>query len=264
MKKLKKGKVRTKDGKLKDIYYFTNTKQFNPLGHFDSKTLEDVFNFAYNMSFGGKGAHRNRRSGGTHRRKNGEIFTDTYQGKLAEFAIYDYFTKNGISMALPDLSAYQLGVWDSFDFEINGTKIAVKSTKSFGQLLLLEKKDWNERGQYIPNLESGNADYNAFILVRIDPSIASVMKQNKLYYSDEAERDRLKNIILTQKSSYDIPGVISRKTLIKLIGQNFFIPKGALLNSERTIMDADNYYIQTGDMKDIKQLVDYLKRKRQY
>lgn len=262
MKKLKKRKYRTEGGELKDIYYFTNTKKFNSLGVFDSQTLEDVFDFAYDMSFGGKGAHRNRRSGGTYQRENREIFVDTYQGKLAEFAIYDYFTKNGISMDLPDLSTYQLGVWDSFDFEINGTKIAVKSTKAFGQLLLLEKKDWNEKGQYIPNLDSGNADYDAFILVRIDPSIAPVMKRNKLYYSDKVERNKLKNVIVTQESSYDIPGVISRKTLIKLIEQNFFIPKGALLGSERTIMDADNYYIQTGDMSDISILVNYLKSKK--
>jgi hypothetical protein len=243
MKKLKKGKIRTEDGNLKDIYYFTNTKPFCPLGVFDFQMLQDVFDFAYDMSFGGKGAHRNRRSGGTRRRKNGEIFTDTFQGKLAEFAIYEYFTKHGIFMDLPDLNTYQLGVWDSFDFELDGIKIAVKSTKAFGQLLLLEKKDWNEKGQYIPNLNSGNADYDVFILVRIKPSIAAIMKQYKLYYSNESQRDHLKNIIVNQESSYDIPGFISRRTLIKLIGQNFFIPQGALLNSEDTVMDADNYYI---------------------
>lgn len=129
-------------------------------------------------------------------------------------------------------------------------------------MLLLEKKDWNNRGEYIPNLGSGNADYDAFILVRINSSVVSLMKQNKLYYSDKAERDKLKNIIVTQELSYDIPGFITRSTLITLIRRNFFIPQGALLNSEKTVMDADNYYIQTGDMSDIIRLVNCLKSKK--
>jgi len=119
-------------------------------------------------------------------------------------------------------------------------------------------------GQYTPNLDKGNGSYYAFILVRISSPIAPIMKQNKLYYSDEAERDLLESIILDQHSSYSyyIPGVISRRTLLKLIEQNFVIPKGALLNSVWTIMDADNYYIQTGGMADITSFVDYLKNKQ--
>lgn len=110
--KIKEKKYRDEDGGIKGIYYSTNIKEFNALGVLDSLTIENAFNFAYVISFGGggEGAHRNRRSGGTHRRRNGEIFTDTYQGKLGEFAIYDYFNRNGISMDFPDLSTYQLGI----------------------------------------------------------------------------------------------------------------------------------------------------------
>ncbi|CUA79424.1 hypothetical protein [Anoxybacillus suryakundensis] len=248
-----------KNKKNENIYYLTNPKEFSSMGSFDSLTLENAFNFAYDMSFDNKGAHRDHRSGGTYRRKNGEIFTDTFQGKLGEFAIYDYFKENGILLNYPDLKTHQLGIWDTSDFEINGLKIAVKSTKKYGQLLLLEKADWDSKGQYIPNLSNGNGIYDVFILVRISPSISFLMKKNKLYYSNKVEKNVLKRTIFAQRFNYDIPGFIDREVLVKLIAGNFVIPKGAMLNSSRTVMDADNYYIQAGDMMDIKDLVSYLK-----
>lgn len=242
-----------------NIYCLTNPKKFESMGSFNSLTLENVFNFAYDMSFDSKGAHRDHRSGGTYRRKNGEIFTDAFQGKLGEFAVYDYFKRSGILLNYPDLKTHQLGIWDTSDFEINGIKIAVKSTKGYGQLLLLEKADWDSEGRYIHNLSNGNGIYDAFILVRISPSITSLMKENKLYYSNKVEKNVLKRTIFAQRFNYDIPGFIDRGVLVKLIAGNFVIPKGAMLNSSRTVMDADNYYIQAGDMMDIKDLVSCLK-----
>jgi hypothetical protein len=45
--------------------------------------------------------------------------------------------------------------------------ISIKATKHFGQLLLLETKDWNNNGQYIPNLSlEKQSQYDYFILVR--------------------------------------------------------------------------------------------------
>ena len=60
------------------------------------------------MSFGQSGLHRDHRSGGTYRRKKGEIFSNAFQGKLAEFATYEYLKCKGISVDEPDVSVYGL------------------------------------------------------------------------------------------------------------------------------------------------------------
>ena len=46
--------------------------------------------------------------------------------------------------------------------------------------------------------------------------------------------------------------------LLKIITDKYIIEKGEKLNG-KTPMDAENYYVQSGDMKDIKQLINILK-----
>ena len=85
------------------------------------------------MTFGNRGAHRNHRTGGTILRKQGEIFPNTFQGKLAECAACNLFYKVDRKV-FPDFSVSKLGVWDSVDVVVNGKKIAVKSTDQFAVL----------------------------------------------------------------------------------------------------------------------------------
>ncbi|SES88291.1 hypothetical protein SAMN05421676_10211 [Salinibacillus kushneri] len=248
----------------KTLYSFTNKKDFTAYNSFSEEIIEEVFDFAYGMSFGDQGNHRNHRTGGNHRRRKGEIFADTFQGKLAEYALYEVFTDNGIETPEPDTEMYGLGEWDSSDFEINGCKLAVKSTKSFGQLLLLESDDWNADGEYIPNLENGNSRYTAFILIRLTPFASDILKQHRWLYTDTIDKDELKEAIMNETFSYDIPGCISRKMLVQAIEEDLFIPQGAYLGQiyESNKMDANNYYVQTGDMLDICTLIEHLKKKR--
>jgi hypothetical protein len=140
---------------------------------------------------------------------------------------------------------------------VNGKKVSVKSTKCFGQLLLLEKKDWNDRGEYIPNLNTDCARYDIFIFVRVSPAAEELMKKNKLLYVDSCDKDTLRKIIVNNKWEYDIPGFITYVELIHIIKNEFIIEKGSLLNG-KTPMDAANYYMQTGDMYDISRVFDYL------
>ncbi|GCD13023.1 hypothetical protein [Clostridium tagluense] len=234
--------------------YIINTKKiFNAISSFNPVSLKESFDFAYDMSFGKVGEHRDHRTGGSHKRKNGEIFINTFQGKLSEFSIYEIFKSHGIDIPKPDLEKYELGAWDTCDFDIKGVKLAVKSTKKFGQLLLLETKDWNNKGEYLPNKDSNHALYNYFILVRISPDGDSLMKMNKLLYSEQTDRANLENIILNEKWTYDSPGFIKHTELVQIINDGFIIPRGAMLNG-KTEMDAENYYIQAGDMHDIKDL----------
>lgn len=232
----------------------THKKPFPSDAHaFKTETIKTVFDFAFDMTFGDKGEHRNHRTGGTIQRKKGEIFANTFQGKLAECAACNLFYKIDPSV-MPDFSISKLGVWDSVDVVVNGKKIAVKSTKSFGNLLLLEQHDWDERGQYIPNQESGSATYDYFLLIRIKPFCEDVMRGHRWLYANEVDRESLWTEIQKNTWTYDYAGYISLEHLRYLIRNSFVIHKGDLLNGG-TRIDADNYYVQAGDMPSVEKLL---------
>lgn len=44
-------------------------KRFNPINYLKPTTVKLAFDFAYDMTFGKRGEHRDHRSGGTHTRK---------------------------------------------------------------------------------------------------------------------------------------------------------------------------------------------------
>lgn len=235
---------------INNNYYITSKKTFIPLGTFKNNTIEKVFEFAYNMTFSGEGKHRDHRSGGTYKRRNGEIFANTFQGKLAECALYNLLIKNKINTTEPDFSIYKLGIWDDEDINVNGKSISIKSTKSFGNLLLLEEKDWNTNAVYLPNEKS----YDYIFLIRMNPFCEEILKKNRILYSDYIDKYNLKNIIKNNIWEYDIPGFISKDDLINIINSNHIIYRNDILNGTTT-MDATNYYVQAGDMKDINKFI---------
>ena len=225
---------------------------------FKDETIDKVFEFAYEMTFG-DGEHRNHRSGGTMNRKKGQIFINAFQGKLSELSVYNIFSQSN-KEAYRKLSkhvfdVYGLGEWDDSDIELNEIKFSVKSTKFYGNLLLLETKDWNERGEYIPNLNTGkNCIYDYFVLVRIKPDGEKMMSAKRLLYSNDINKEQLYTLIKSEKWEYDVPGYITHKDLKFLISNDFILPQRSLLNG-KILMDAENYYIQSGDMRDFQQLV---------
>ena len=231
--------------------YITSKKSFSNENKFSADIIKKVFDFSYSMTFGKDGEHRNYRSGGTHHRRNSEIFCDTFQGKLSEYAIYETFKKK-YQLNEPDVECYELGKWDQFDFRMNDKYVSVKSTKHFGNLLLLETKDWTADGEYIPN-DNEAIDYT--FLVRIKDEVTSLLKSKRLYYTDFINKEELWNMIKNLDFCFDIPGYITRDDLIYLINNEFVIKQGEMLNGS-TRMDAENYYCQVGDMRDINELLE--------
>lgn len=249
-----------------DGYYKASCKRdFKALGSLSEAEIKICFDFSYEMAFGSVGEHRQYRSGGLIKRKPGEIFINTFQGKIAEFAIYRYLADNRIVVTKPDLSISGKGVWDSFDFKYLDLHIAVKSTKKYGNLLLLESKDWNEAGEYIPGNGHEKVIYNAFVLLRLEPNGDELMRKKRILYSLSIERDYLYDTVARQSWQYDIAGFITNKDLLYLIKNEFILPQGVKLN-EAVRMDADNYYVQTGDMRTASELInglrDYASRKK--
>lgn len=234
-------------------YYINCKKNFHDDGLLSEDDIENCFSFAYDMTFGNRGEHRNHRTGGQTRRRKGEIFIDTFQGKIAEFAFYKYCKGMGVEVSEPDMSVMGLNQWDGCDFSFGGKQIAIKSTKFFGSLLLLETKDWNDNGEYIPNLGTGHELYDFFVLVKIKPDGASIMKRKRWLYSDEIKKDDLKAVICQESWQCGISGYITNEELIEIISNDYVLPQNSMLNG-KTRMDAENYYVQDGDMHSIEEM----------
>lgn len=235
-------------------FYITSKQAFVSNCVLTNDDILDSFNFAYDMTFGERGEHRNHRSGGQTRRKNGEIFIDTFQGKLAEFAFYNYFINRNVYISKPDMSTMGLMKWDGCDFDLNGKQIAVKSTKYFGNLLLLETKDWDNQGLYRPNYGTSHEAYDYFVLIRVRPDGTGIMKQHRWLFSNKVLYDELRNAIFAEQWKCNIAGYISRDELVSIISDEYILPQNVMLNGS-TKMDAENYYVQVGDMHNISELI---------
>jgi hypothetical protein len=237
-------------------YRVSKRVKFTKIGSFKTKTVGSVIDFAFNMTFGSKGEHRHSRSGGTISRGNLEIFINTFQGKLSEFAVANVLYKHK-DFQEPDLSTYGLGVWEDADFQLGENAIAVKSTKSYGNLILLESKDWDLQGKYLASVSEPRT-YSHIVLVRIRPDVDEVLRSFRPNTSREFALADLRDLIRGLEWEYDIPGYITNADLISVIRDKHLIAKGALLNNV-VRMDAENYYVQAGDLRPLSELITQLK-----
>ena len=237
-------------------FYNGSRKSFRPMGVSPS-LLQQVTDFAYDMCFG-EGHHRHHRTGGTIQRRAGEQFCNTFQGKLAEVVLRRFLISKGFKCAEPDFNVFGKGIWDDTDLIINGKSISVKSAAHFSNLLLLESKDYDNNGNYLPNLSIGaTARYDFYVLVRISPDIKGVFRKLRLMYSDRIDKQTIESIIKGEVWNYDIAGWITHEEFVSIIRNGHIIPKDALLNG-KTRMDAENYYVQSGDMHDIEKICQEL------
>lgn len=238
-------------------FQITNSKPFKPLFSI-SEFTKSVFDFAYGMTFESTGKHRPHRSGGTLNRKNGELFANTFQGKICEFGIYKFLKNSGMDLISPDLEMWGKGKWDDVDLVVNSKGINVKSVSYFSNLLLLETMDWNENGEYIPNIGIKKTKYDFFVLARLKPNLKYILSTKRLLYLDHIERNHLFELIDNQNWEFDIPGFINTTDLIEIIKLKNILPKNSTLNLY-TKVDTDNLYCQSGDMRDINYLIQLLK-----
>jgi hypothetical protein len=231
------------------VYTVTGKKPFKPIGQIRPSTIETVLKFAFDMTYGSKGQHRDHRSGGTAKRSNAQIMSDTFQGKLSEFALANVLYKLE-GFVPPDTSTYDLGEWESADFRVGNHLFSVKSTKYFGNLLLLEKGDWDLNGRYVPTGEEPKS-YTHIVLVRISPDIEELIRPRSSKTASVYEE--LLQALLAHKWEYEITGYITSADLKEVMGLGHEIPKGALLNG-KVLMDAANFYVQASDLRSVGEL----------
>lgn len=192
-------------------------------------------------------------------RKPGEQFCNTFQGKLAEVVLRKHLLKNGLDCGEPDFAVYGEGIWDDTDLMVSNISLSVKSAAHFSNLLLLEENDYDQDGNYLPNYRNGaTASYDYYLLVRIQPDIKRTFKDKGLLSSDQISKEKISKIIFNEKWYYDIAGWISHDEFVSVIRDRQVIPQNATLQ-KWTIMDAPNYYIQSGDLHDINELCNILR-----
>ena len=217
----------------------------------------DAMNFAYAMCFGA-GHHRAHRTGGLMMRRAGEMFSNAFQGKLAEVCLHLFLTRRGVECTVPDFGVYGEGVWDGGDLKACGKNLSVKSAAFFSNLLLLESRDYDAFGNYLPNVGKGiPATFDYCVLVRISPDAKGLFRRYGLFASNDVSKDFLAGIVSREQWTYDIAGFVSREQFVSALRAGNVIPQGALLNG-RMRMDADNYYIQAGDMHSADELAGVL------
>jgi len=109
-------------------------------------------------------SQREYRSGGNQFRNGGQIFFDTFRGKVGELAVTKFLSQEPFLLKnlQLDFDVYPRGEWDSSDIEIGNKRLSVKSSKHFARWLLLESKD----------IQRGNI-FDYYILVLVDEDFKS-------------------------------------------------------------------------------------------
>jgi len=222
--------------------------------------LKQAFLFSWNMTFGANGEHRSHRSGGQLIRENMQKFCDVFIGKLGEVAFFNISIKRETVSNITeiDYECYGLGKWDISDFIINNQyHISIKTTKHFGNLLLLEEKDWivqDKKAIYIPNKNAESKGvYDFLFFSRVKTNIHDLLKGLNL---SEVNDNELNNIFFNQiindvSVCLEVVGFVSNIDLVSMIEEGYILPQNALLN-KNTRMDASNYYLQSGYFRPYK------------
>ena len=85
------------------------------------------------------------------------------------------------------------------------------------------------------------------------------MKRNLLLYANTLPNGKssLKEIILKNNWEFDLPRYVSLEKIQYVINNDYILPQNSYLNG-KIKMDAENYYVQSGDMKKVDELIKIL------
>lgn len=247
--KFKRMLCQSQGGASTRMYQINHRTQFEENVKATEDDIQKCLLFCWDMTYGKGGEHRDHRTGGIKRRNLNEIFQDIFIGKMGEIAFYRWCRNRGkAEISEVDFDCFALGEWDSSDFMLKGSKgdisVAVKTTKSFGNLLLLEKKDWSvidDKAIYIPNKDkNSNGFYDYIIFCRVETNLNEIIKFRDM------GKVSLNSLMESLMLKLQVVGQIRNEELVTIINSGKYeIYQGDILNN-KTVMDADNYYVQSG------------------
>lgn len=89
----------------------------------------------------------------------------------------------------------------------------------------------------------------------MDPDGERAMREHELLYADVEDAGVLRETILSERWRVNLTGYITGEKLIdEIIEAGLVLPQNSMLN-RYTRMDAENYYVQAGDMHEIDGLL---------
>ncbi|MGL5901514.1 MAG: hypothetical protein ACRCZO_02420, partial [Cetobacterium sp.] len=88
------------------------------------------------------------------------------------------------------------------------------------------------------------------ILFRIKNDGKKLLRSKKLLYSNSIDKENLYSIISNKTWFFEMTGYITNNDLKEIINNEYILPKGACLNTEKTVMDAENFYVQSKNLRD--------------
>ena len=248
---------------------------FNKTGLIPQEKVVKAIDFAFQMAT--EKFHREYRTGGEHNRSPMEVFLHTASGKLGEYAFANFMINrcDGWSVSDPDVGVYERGKWDSGDVvivdEISGLKIktSIKTIKHFSNLLLLEFGDYgvSDDGSffYSPGwrkaVENGRRTVDPYF-----PDLVALVKLNKSPYTilekgglskKKTPSDEDCDLLKKYKYEYGVVGGATQADLLYMEANGFFVKKHSVLSGKTdTDFDADNFYIQDGNLRRIELLLE--------
>jgi len=170
------------------------------------------------------------------------------------YNFYERLNKLGINCPKPEIERWGKGKWDDQDFIINNIRISIKSMAFFSNLLLLETKDWDADGNYIPNKKK----YDLFVIIRLKPDLKSFFRTKRILYTNFLKKELVREIITAIEFEADIPGYVEHEKLVEIIKENQILPQNVFLNG-KIKMDAENYYILSRDFTKLENIKSLFK-----
>lgn len=244
----------------KGVYQTNSVKTLKPIVVPENYVI-DCAQFSYDMTFGKKGEHKNGMDGSTYVRSDSEIFAHAFQGKMAEFAIYDYVKKHGVDISKPNIEVFKKGKWDNCDLESGNDTISVKSTPGYMKFLKLNYADYELDGAY--KYGYGKYKYDDYIAyARVLPNINSMMRNSlgtidALIKTDSLTASDLERLITNETWKADLTGYITREQFREeVIGNDQVVEKDDMVDGFK--MFSKIYYAQSGDLSDIDMLCEAL------
>lgn len=220
-----------------------NIKKFTPLRGDLNEYITDCVNWGFDNEFKGNEEHALK----TKR---------AILGKFGEFGIYKFLKESGYDVSYPDLKVRKKGEWDDGDLLLGEGKINIKTTKHFGNLLLLKKDDWDSEGNYNWGLKIHpdgtrekylDTSYKYFFLCRIKPDIDDLIE-----IDEKTSKDQIIDQLSNLRIQADIPGFINIYDFRKIISEDIHIKKGQSIGARK--FSEDLYYCQAGELRSIDQI----------
>jgi hypothetical protein len=233
-------KLDPSDGILK----ITKSKQFKEISYIDvNQHIEESVIWAVKNEFQSNG------------RVLDKVIKNSIIGKLGEFAVYHFLDRMGYLPGYPDLRIIEKGESKNdggYDLKIlNKYYINVKTSTGGSNTLLLKKSHFDSLGNCVYRKSSEDPPCQYFFLCRINPDL------KKINLEDWTDIDSVVRELSQLRFRCDIPGFLTIDDFKKIILEKVTINTGQMLAVKDFKFDEDNYYCQTGNLRDIEQIKKY-------